>query len=262
MSTSLKSIADKTNKHKETLKNLEAQNKEYWLSSLYTLLECPKIIAEHLVSCAQKGLYECRISREWLYSRIKERNNSFDLEVESDEFVLLYLFCLKNIIETYENKYDIICYGIFCNESKRYITPELKVNWEGSETEDKSKTKEDESDLDGMIKSLVATAVSFFGLAIFFALDIDFFKILFVLSIILFLICDICFLFRLLLNDDEVEIRTNKTKDDINQFDGIYEAMITTTKEQKLKEVYSKVVDTFGYNINRVENIKLKVEGI
>ena len=48
MSISLKFIADKANKHKEMLKDLEAQNKEYWLSSLYTLLECPKIIAEHL----------------------------------------------------------------------------------------------------------------------------------------------------------------------------------------------------------------------
>lgn len=37
MSISLKSIADKANKHKETPKYLEAQNKEYWLSSLYTL---------------------------------------------------------------------------------------------------------------------------------------------------------------------------------------------------------------------------------
>ena len=82
------------------------------------------------------------------------------------------------------------------------------------------------------------------------------------LSIILFLICDIYFLFRLLLNDDEVEIRTNKTKDDIKQFDGIYEAMITTTKEQELKEVYSKVVDTLGYNINRVENIKPRLESL
>ena len=177
MSISLKSIADKANKHKETLKYLEAQNKEYWLSSLYTLLECPKIIAEYFVSCAQKGLYECRISREWLYSKIKERNESFDLGVESDEFVLLYLFCLKNIIETYEKKYDVLCYGMFYFDGGRYITPELKVNWEDSETENKSKTKnEDESDLSCMIKSLVATAVSFFGLAIFFALDIDFLK--------------------------------------------------------------------------------------
>lgn len=254
MSISLKSIADKANKHKEILKDLEAQNKEYWLSSLYTLLECPKIIAEHLVSCAQKGLYECRISREWLYGKIKERNNSSDLGIKSDEFVLLYLFCLKNIIETYENKYDILCYGMFCLDGSRYITPELKVDWKNSETEDKSKTKnENESDFDCMIKSLAATAVSFFGLAIFFALDIDFFKILFVLSIILFLICDICFFFRLLFSDDEVDIHTNKTKDDIKQFDGIYEAMITTTKEQKLKEVYSKVVDILGYNINNIK---------
>lgn len=134
MSISLKSIADKANKHKETLKNLEVQNKEYWLSSLYTLLECPKIIAEHFVSCAQKGLYECRISREWLYGEIKERNNSFDLGIESDEFVLLYLFCLKNIIETYKKKYDVLCYGTFHYSFNEYITPELKVGWDNSKT--------------------------------------------------------------------------------------------------------------------------------
>lgn len=254
MSISLKSIADKANKHKEVLKDLEAQNKEYWLSSLYTLLECHKIIAEHFVSCAQKGLYECRITRGWLYSKIKERNNSFDLGIESDGFILLYLFCLKNIIETYEKTYDIICYDMFCFDGSRYITPELKVNWEGSETEDKSKAKnEDESDLDCMIKSLVATAVSFFGAAIFFALDIDFFKISFVLLTILFLICDIYFVFRLCFSDDEVEICVNKTKDDIAQFYGIYEAMLTVTKEQELKEAYSKVVDTLGYNINNIK---------
>ena len=187
MSISLKSIADKANKHKEVLKDLEAQNKEYWLSSLYTLLECPKIIAEYFVSCAQKGLYECRISIGWLYSKIKERNNSFDLEVESDEFILLYLFCLKNIIETYEEKYDILCYGVFYHNSKEYITPELKVNWGSSEAKDKSEVKnKNESDLDRAVKSMTLTAVSFFGLAIFFALGIDFLKILLSILVIIF----------------------------------------------------------------------------
>ena len=258
MSISLKSIADKANKHKEVLKDLEAQNKEYWLSSLYTLLECPKIIAEHFVSCAQKGLYECRISRGWLYSKIKERNNSFDLGVESDEFVLLYLFCLKNIIETYKEKYDILCYGMFYHDSKKYITPELKVNWKSSETKGKSEAKnKDESDLDCMIKSLAVTAVSFFGLVIFSALGIVFLQVLSTHLAIIFLIIDIYLAFRLLFSDGEVETHSNKnTNNDIRQFDGIYKAMLTVTKEQELKEVYSKVVDTLGYNTN---NIKPKV---
>lgn len=255
MSISLKAIADKANKHKEMLKDLEAQNKEYWLSSLYTLLECPKIIAEHFVSCAQKGLYECRISRGWLYSKIKERNNSFDLGVESDEFVLLYLFCLKNIIETYEEKYDILCYGMFYHNSKEYITPELKVDWKSSETKCKSEAKnEDESDLDCMIQSLAATAVSSFGLVIFSALDIVFLQVLSTLLVIIFLITDIYLASRVLFSNDEVETRTNKNvNNDIRQFDGIYEAMLTVTKEQELKEVYSKVVDTLGYNINNIK---------
>lgn len=255
MSISLKSIADKANKHKEILKALEAQNKEYWLSSLYTLLECPKIIAEYFVSCAQKGLYECRISRGWLYSKIKERNNSFDLGVESDEFILLYLFCLKNIIETYEEKYDILCYGVFYHNSKEYITPELKVNWKSSETKGKSEVKnKNESDLDRAVKSMTLTAVSFFGLAIFFALGIDFLKILLSILVIIFLISDIYFAFCVLFSNDEVEARANKNvNNDIRQFDGIYEAMLTVTKEQELKEVYTKVVDILGYNINNIK---------
>lgn len=254
MSISLKSIADKANKHKEVLKDLEAQNKEYWLSSLYTLLECPKIIAEYFVSCAQKGLYECRISRGWLYSKIKERNSSFDLEVESDEFVLLYLFCLKNIIETYEEKYDILCYGMFYYNSKEYITPELKVNWKSSEAKDKSEVKtEDESDLDCMRKSLVATAVSLFGLAIFYALGIVFFIALSAVSTVVFLIRSIFFALILLFSYNEAHTSENKTNDDIRQFDGIYEAMLIVTEEQELKEVYSKVVDTLGYNINNIK---------
>lgn len=254
MSISLKSIADKANKHKEVLKDLEAQNKEYWLSSLYTLLECPKIIAEYFVSCAQKGLYECRISRGWLYSKIKERNNSFDLGVESDEFVLLYLFCLKNIIETYEEKYDILCYGMFYYSSKEYITPELKIDWKSSETKGKSEAKnEDESDLDCMIKSLAATAVSSFGLVIFSALDIVFFIALSAVSTVVFLISSIYFALILLFSYNEAHTSENKTNDDIRQFDGIYEAMLIVTEEQELKEVYTKVVDTLGYNINNIK---------
>lgn len=254
MSISLKSIADKANKHKEVLKDLEVQNKEYWLSSLYTLLECPKIIAEHFVSCAQEGLYECRISREWLYGKIKERNNSFDLGVESDEFVLLYLFCLKNIIETYEEKYDILCYGMFYYNYKEYITPELKVNWKSSNTKGKSEAKnENELDLDFMIKSLAATAMSFFGLAISTALGIVFLQVLSVVSTIVFLISDIFFAFVLLFSYNEAHTSENKTNDDIRQFDGIYEAMLTVTKEQELKEVYTKVVDMLGYNINNIK---------
>lgn len=255
MSISLKSIADKANKYKKVLKDLEAQNKEYWLSSLYTLLECPKIIAEYFVSCAQKGLYECRISIGWLYSEIKKRNKSFDLGVESDEFILLYLFCLKNIIETYEEKYDILCYGVFYHNSKEYITPELKVNWKSSEIKGKSEAKnKNESDLDCVVKSMTLTAVSFFGLAIFFALGIDFLKILLSILVIIFLISDIYFAFRVLFSNDEVETRTNKNaNNDIRQFDGIYEAMLTVTKEQELKEVYTKVVDILGYNINNIK---------
>lgn len=255
MSVSLKSIADKANKHKEVLKDLEAQNKEYWLSSLYTLLECPKIIAEYFVSCAQKGLYECRISIGWLYSKIKERNNSFDLGIESDEFILLYLFCLKNIIETYEEKYDILCYSVFYHNSKEYITPELKVNWKSSETKGKSEAKnKNESDLDRVVKSMTLTAVSFFGLAIFFALGIDFLKILLSILVIIFLISDIYFAFRILFSNDEVEAHANKiVNNDIRQFDGVYEAMLTVTKEQELKEVYTKVVDILGYNINNIK---------
>lgn len=254
MSISLKSIADKANKHKEVLKDLEAQNKEYWLSSLYTLLECPKIIAEHFVSCAQEGLYECRISRVWLYSKIKERNNSFDLGIESDEFVLLYLFCLKNIIETYEEKYDILCYGMFYYNSKEYITPELKIDWKSSETKGKSEVKnEDESDLDCMIKSLAATAVSSFGLAIFSALGIVFLQVLSAVSTVVFLISSIYFALILLFSYNEAHTSENKTNDDIRQFDGIYEAMLIVTEEQELKEVYSKVVDTLGYNINNIK---------
>lgn len=255
MSISLKSIADKANKHKEVLKDLEAQNKEYWLSSLYTLLECPKIIAEYFVSCAQKGLYECIISRGWLYSKIKERNNFFDLGIESDEFILLYLFCLKNIIETYEEKYDILCYGMFYHNSKEYITPELKVNWKNSEAKDKSEVKnEDKSNLDCMIQSLAVTAVSFFGLAIFSALGIVFLQVLSALLVIIFLISDIYLAFRVLFSNDEVETRTNKNvNNDIRQFDGIYEAMLTVTKEQELKEAYTKVVDMLGYNINNIK---------
>lgn len=254
MSISLKAIADKANKHKEMLKDLEAQNKEYWLSSLYTLLECPKIIAEHFVSCAQEGLYGCRISRVWLYSKIKERNNSFDLGIESDEFVLLYLFCLKNIIETYEEKYDILCYGMFYHNSKEYITPELKVDWKSSEAKGKSETKnEDESNLNCMIKSLTATAVSFFGLAIFYALGIVFFIALLAVSTVVFLISSIYFALILLFSYNEAHTSENKTNDDIRQFDGIYEAMLIVTEEQELKEVYSKVVDMLGYNINNIK---------
>lgn len=257
MSISLKSITDKANKYKETLKDLEVQNKKYWLSSLYILLECPKIIAEHFVSCAQKGLYECRISRRWLYNEIKKRNNSFDLGIESDKFVLLYLFCLKNVIETYGKKYDILCYGVFYHNSKEYITPELKVDWKSSKTKNK-----DESDLERTIKSIVVTSMSLSGLVIFSALDIVFFEILLITLTIFFLISDIYFAFRLLFSNNEVETRANKTKDDIRWFDGVYEAMLTVTKEQELKEVYLKVVDILGYNINRVENIKLKAEGL
>lgn len=256
MSISLKSIADKVNKHKETLKDLEVQNKEYWLSSLYTLLECPKIIAEHFVSCAQKGLYECRISREWLYRKIKERNNSFDLDVESDEFVLLYLFCLKNIIETYEEKYDILCYGVFCLDGGKYITPGLKVDWKNSETKNK-----DESNLDSFLrKSLAATFVSFFGMVLFCALGIAFFTILFVVLTMIFLISDIYFALCLLFGNYEVETCANKTQNDIKRFYGIYDAMLTVTKASGLKEVYSRIVDMFGHNINQVEDIKFKVE--
>lgn len=260
MSISLKAIADKANKHKEALKDLEAQNKEYWLSSLYTLLECPKIIAEHFVSCAQKGLYECRISRGWLYSKIKERNNSFDLEVESDEFVLLYLFCLKNIIETYEEKYDILCYGMFYHNSKEYITPELKVDWKESGTESKTAWKN--------IPNTTKAINSLYCTGIFLLLSLIFRNAIFVTATIIFLIMFFYFAIRLCVKDFEeldsfVEINTNKNaNNDIKQFDGIYEAMLTVTKEQELKEVYSKVVDTLGYNINRAENIKPRVINI
>lgn len=251
MSISLKSIADKANKHKETLKDLEAQNKEYWLSSLYTLLECPKIIAEYFVSCAQKGLYECRISRGWLYSKIKERNNSFDLEVESDEFVLLYLFCLKNIIETYENKYDILCYGMFYHNSKEYITPELKVNWKNSEAKDKT-TWKNIPNTTKAINSLSCTGI-------FLLLSLIFQNAIFITATIIFLIIFSYFAICLCIKDfveldSFAEINTNKNvNNDIRQFDGIYDAMLTVTKEQELKEVYTKVVDMLGYNINNIK---------
>lgn len=77
---------------------------------------------------------------------------------------------------------------------------------------------------------------------------------------ILFLISSIGFVFYDYFGDDEPEVHSNEnTNDDIKQFDGVYEAMLTVTKEQELKEVYSKVVDTLGYNINRVENTKPRV---
>lgn len=259
MSISLKSIANKANKHKEVLKDLEAQNKEYWLSSLYTLLECPKIIAEHFVSCAQKGLYECRISRGWLYSEIKERNNSFDLGIESDEFVLLYLFCLKNIIETYEEKYDILCYGVFYHNSKEYITPELKVNWKDSETKDKSKTKNDNTN-SGMpyktmsISCVVLAVASLVGTAVFYNLGNILLSGLSAILVPVFLIGDIGFMFYDYFGDNEPEFHSDKkTNDDISKFDGIYEAILTVTKEQELKEVYTEVVDILGYNINNIK---------
>lgn len=251
MSISLKSIADKANKHKEVLKDLEAQNKEYWLSSLYTLLECPKIIAEYFVSCAQKGLYECRISRGWLYSKIKERNNSFDLGIESDEFVLLYLFCLKNIIETYEEKYDVLCYGMFYYNSKEYIAPELKVNWKESGTGSKT-TWKNIPNTTKAINSLSCTGI-------FLLLSLIFRNGIFVTATIISLIMFFYFAIRLCVKDFEeldsfVQINTNKnTNNDIRQFDGIYKAMLTVTEEQELKEVYSKVVDMLGYNINNIK---------
>lgn len=250
MSISLKSIADKANKHKEALKGLEAQNKEYWLSSLYTLLECPKIIAEHFVSCAQKGLYECRISRGWLYSKIKERNNSFDLGVESDEFVLLYLFCLKNIIETYEEKYDILCYGAFYH-NKGYITPELKVNWKSSETKDKT-TWKNIPNTTKAINSLSCTGI-------FLLLSLIFQNAIFVTATIIFLIIFSYFAIRLCIKDfveldSFAEINTNKNvNNDIRQFDGIYEAMLTVTKEQELKEVYTKITNIISLHKNTIE---------
>lgn len=188
MSISLKSITDKANKYKEALKDLEIQNKEYWLSSLYTLLECPKIIAEHFVSCAQNGLYECRISRGWLYSEIKKRNESFDLSVESCEFVLVYLFCLKNIIETYEKKYNILCYGMFCFDGDRYITPELKVNWEGSKTKNDNTNSglSDTPYTTGSIDCLVLTAISLVGVILSSVLGIGFLAALSAISTIFF----------------------------------------------------------------------------
>ena len=51
-----------------------------------------------------------------------------------------------------------------------------------------------------------------------------------------------------------MEAHANKNaNNDIRQFDGIYEAMLTVTKEQELKEVYTKVVDILGYNINNIK---------
>lgn len=242
MSVSLKSIADKVNKYKETLKNLEVQNKKYWLSSLYTLLECPKIIAELFVRMAQKGLYECRISRGWLYSKIKERNNSFDLEVESDEFVLLYLFCLKNIIETYKKKYDILFYGVFCYDGGKYITPELKVNWESKTT------RKNRPNAIKALNSLTCTGI-------FLLLLIIFPNVIFLVATIIFLIRFSYFGICLCIKDFEeldsfAEINTNKSVDSIRRFDGVYEAMLTVTKEQKLKEAYLKVVDSLEYHVN------------
>ena len=252
MSISLKSIADKTNKYKETLKDLEVQNKEYWLSSLYTLLECPKIIAEHFVSCAQNGLYECRVSRGWLYSEIKKRNESFDLSVESGEFVLVYLFCLKNIIETYAKKYNVLCYGMFCFDGDRYITPELKVNWEDSKTKNDNTNSglSDTPYTTGFTNCLVLTAISLVGVILFSVLRIGFLVALSAISTIVFLIGFVCFAVCLCFRDFEelnnyTEINVGKNaNNDIKQFYDIYESLLTITKESELKETYSRIIDT------------------
>lgn len=50
-------------------------------------------------------------------------------------------------------------------------------------------------------------------------------------------------MFSAYFGDYEPKVHSGKiTNDDIKQFNGIYEAMITTTKKSKLKEAYSRTI--------------------
>ena len=94
------------------------------------------------------------------------------------------------------------------------------------------------------ISCAVLMVVSLVGIVVFYYLGNFFLAGLSVVLVVTFLIGSI-FMFSNYFSDYEPGVHSGKNADnDIKQFDGIYESMLTITKESELKETYSRIIDT------------------